>query len=144
MVRAIALATLLLYVSAAAAADSPRTTVLSDLQLAFQRARALPLGSRPPPPPDLNINALVGAQPGALRASLGTPNYEGSDLDCGASRCWAFTYGPEPAPTTSERDIGDGRTEVVVSTGGPWLLLVAIDNDSVKTARWREIGRAHV
>ncbi len=137
LVRAIVLAVLSLHSSTGGAADSTRTTVLSELQLAFQDARALPLGSRPSPPLDVDIDSLVGAHLGLIRASLGTPDYEGDDLlNCDATQCWAFEYGPEPEPPLT-RDRGDGRTDIVIRTGGPWLLLLAIENDSVTAARWR-------
>jgi hypothetical protein len=137
MIRASAVAVLLVHISIAATGDPLRIKVLADLQAAFKQARELPRGSRPSPPRSLNIDALIGIQPDVVRASLGTPDYEGNDLlNCGASRCWAFRYGPERKPPL-ERDVGDGRKEIVISTGGPWLLLVAIENDSITAARWR-------
>jgi hypothetical protein len=65
------------------------------------------------------------------------PDYEGDDLlNCDATQCWAFKYGPEPE-LPEKRFLDDGQTEIVVTTGGPWLLLLAIENDSVTTVRWR-------
>ena len=137
MARAIGLAIILLCVSAVAVSDTPQAKLLSDLQLAFQKSRALPVGSRPSPPRSLNINDLVGTQPDAIGAFLGTPDHQGSYLHCDASQCWAFRYGPEREPIPPPKDLGDGWVEMEVDAGGPWLLLIGFDNDSIKTARWR-------
>src|SRR5262245_23090629 len=112
MIRAAGLSAFLLCMSASAISDTPRTAVLSDLPLPFQKARALPLGSRPSPPRSLNIDALVGVHVDAVRTSLGTPDYEGSDLHCEASECWAFRYGPEPEPIPPPKDLGNGWVEI--------------------------------
>src|SRR5262245_15625920 len=67
-------ATLMLAFTVAIASDSEGTAALADLQAAFQKARALPLGSRPSPPRKLNIDALRVARPASIRTALGQPD----------------------------------------------------------------------
>jgi len=108
--------------------------VLSD---DFKKARTLPPGSRPSPP-DLDLSALLGLSSTRLRSALGSPDHRGhSDhAGCDAELCWVFTYGPKEsfAPTVIKQE--NGLDTVVVTTGGPFLLVVGVSSNRVATARW--------
>jgi len=137
MIRLIVLLALLFPISIASGSEAPSKKILRDLQDSFAGARSLPPGSRPEIPMYLNIYALTGVKPTDVREVLGAPNFEGTDLDCGAPTCWAFTFGPRAAPIPPERDLGNGSVEVTVVTGGPWYLLLGIEHDLIKTVAWR-------
>jgi hypothetical protein len=121
----------------AVAGDRKTDAVLSTLRAAFTTARALPAGSRPDPPEAIDIDRLRQASPISVRSTLGRPTYQGRDLDCGASTCWAFEYGPRLQADSSARDLGNGLSEVTVVTGGPCLLLLGIEARTVRTVQWK-------
>jgi hypothetical protein len=109
------------FATHSAVADSQFLSACRD---AFSAARALPLGSRPPPPA-LELGRLVNIPFATLRGYLGPS----TRLDCNdllhvpVDACASFTYGPGPDTTTA-------------TFGGPWLLVVGISKGLVIEARW--------
>lgn len=99
--------------------------LLTAFRDAFLAARALAPGSRPPPPPKLELGRLVHISFEMLRSYLGPP----TRLDCDdllhlpVDACASFTYGPGPNKTT-------------VTFGGPWLLVVGVSKGRVAEVRW--------
>ena len=119
--------------------DQDAQSCLNTLHSFLLSARALPLGSRPPPP-DVDVKALLGLQKSAIRTVLGPPDkQEANDppLECHVARCWSFTYGPGPSPVPDPTDNGDGTMSVYVTTGGPWLLILGFTKDRLVTAFWQ-------
>lgn len=113
---------------------------LSALARYFSEARTLPSGTRPRPP-KVNLKRLIGLPSGTIRRSLGPPdppvgNY---DFACHASRCWVYTYGAKENfdKGGSICDEGSDLCSVVVSTGGPFLLILGLSSGHVVTARWQ-------
>ena len=108
------------------------TLILDAFRDAFAAARALPLGSRPPPP-DLKPAGLVHTPFTTLKAYLGHATH----LDCDdlltrpVKTCASFTFGP--APTIP---VDDPPGSITVTTGGPWLLVVGLSQGRVVDARW--------
>ena len=106
-------------------------SALETVGAAFVAARAMPLDSRPMPP-DIDLRSVVGASSPDVLKALGLPRhctYEFRNHLPGAT-CWSYTYGPKSAPPQIE----DGY--IVVTTGGPWLLLLEISDDRVVNATW--------
>jgi hypothetical protein len=105
---------------------------LSAFREAFAAARALTLGSRPPPPA-LELDRLVHTSIEMLRTYLGPS----TRLDCGdllhvpVEACASFTYGPGPEPA-----VESPPGTITITTGGPWLLVVGISKGRVVEARW--------
>jgi hypothetical protein len=118
--------------------QSQRHATLAALASDFAKARALPPGSRPAPP-GLNLEDLVGLSLSQIRSALGSPDkpIEGYGFECGAERCFAFTYGPTGHEEPTEIKQADGLETVVVTTGGPFLLVVGVSSKEVITARWQ-------
>ena len=119
--------------------DQDASSCLNTLQSFFLRARLLPSGSRPPPP-DMEVKALLGLQKSAIRTALGPPDKHEPNyppLECRASQCWSFTYGPGPSPVPDPTDNGDGTMSVYVTTGGPWLLILGFTRGRLVNAFWR-------
>jgi hypothetical protein len=104
---------------------------LSAFREAFAAARALPLGSRPPPPA-LELDRLVHTSIETLHTYLGP----WSRLDCGdllhvpVEACASFTYGPGPEPA-----VESPPGTITITIGGPWLLVVGISKGRVVEAR---------
>jgi len=126
------LAALLTAAAAVAQAASPNVEKTLDmLQTNLAQARALPPGERPPPP-KVDLAALVGASRGRVVKALSLPSFcepEGS-TDCTRSNSWSYVWGPpDPDPKS-----GDGY--VTVTTGGPWLLVIEFSGGLVSAARW--------
>ena len=116
--------------------DLHSPSILSELSADFSAARSQPLGSRPAPA-YVDLERLIGLSAHSIQAALGTPDRRepGAPL-CEAARCWSYTYGPEPAPLASEVQ-HDGNTDfIVVSTGGPFLLILGFSGDKVISANW--------
>jgi hypothetical protein len=116
---------------------SDSSSVLRQLADSFRAARRLPLGSRPAPPA-VDLGSLVGQPVAIVREAIGHPDPTARypQSDCGARRCISFTYGPAPEPPQLTR-CDQQLCEVVVTTGGPWLLLLGSDNGIVASAQWR-------
>jgi hypothetical protein len=112
-------------------------SLLKDLRQGLELARALPKGSRPPHP-DPDLSRLVGVSRSDVQGVLGLPSYCGhdesfsiSEVNCGAASPWQYSWGP-PAPEPDSA----GPGYVVVTTGGPWLLVVEFSSDRVSAAHW--------
>ena len=130
---------LLLQAHSVVADDTDRRrVVLTALTRDFKLARKLPAGSRPAPP-SVDLNALVGIPATRVRSALGRPDRPLPDYDyeCGAEHCWAFTYGSlrEEEPTVVAEQ--DGSKTIIVTTGGPYLLVLGISGKQVTTAKWQ-------
>jgi hypothetical protein len=109
------------------------TSTLDTIRAHFVAARALPPGSRPPPPAT-DLKSLIRVPISTLEAYLGAsePAFECGDLfPRPPATCIAYTFGPEPAP-----EVEDPASEIAVATGGPWLLVIGISNGRVVASRW--------
>ena len=112
------------------------TGPLTMLTRQFQSARELPAGSRPQPP-DVPLDGLRGLSLETIRSALGPPNYHNAgSLKCSAEFCWSYIYGPGEAPLPPPVKRSDGTVEIVVRTGGPWLLVLGSTRDKLITVRW--------
>jgi hypothetical protein len=133
---ALSISTLL---SAPMFADSNSEATVNGLSREFTEARSLPAGSRPPPP-DGDLDYLKGARLSAIHRALGAsdkPDHRWQPPECLAPVCLVWTYGPKEIPTTIEpSDRGDGTIEVIISTGGPYLLVLGFCENRVVNARW--------
>jgi hypothetical protein len=122
-------------------ASDQKLSVLDALAMRFSEARALPPGTRPPPPPQINLKALIGLQFGAIRRSLGPPDPQvgGYDFACHASKCWVYTYGAEEKFDERSPDCkkGSALCSIAVTTGGPFILILGLSSGHVVTARWQ-------
>ena len=105
--------------------------LLEELKGGLASARALPLGSRPPPP-EIDLGQLKGTSKAAVIQALGKPTYCGdeADEDCATSTSWKYEWGPPAPPLKS----GNGFVEV--TTGGPWVIDLSFTGDTVSSARW--------
>jgi len=123
----------------AVSTDPHPASVLTELSADFSAARALPLGSRPTLP-YFDPERLIGLRVSSIQAALGTPDIRDPVMSlCEVARCWSYTYGPGPAPLSNEVQ-HDGNTDfIVVTTGGPFLLVLGVSGDRVASARW--LGR---
>ena len=125
-------ATVLAISFAISAEDANGTKLLETLQAGLTSARSLPNGSRPAPP-DLELKDLVGLDRSSVRRFLDRPSYcepEESNA-CAQSASWTYVWGPPSAPP-EERD-----GYIIVTTGGPWLLVVEFAKNRVSGARWQ-------
>jgi hypothetical protein len=134
---------LLLFSSMIAwAGDAPDQTsaALGALTRYFAEARTLPSGTRPRPP-QVNLKGLIGLPSDAIRRSLGPPDppVENYDFACHASECWVYTYGAKEnfAEGGQICEEGSDLCSIVVTTGGPFLLIVGVSSGHVVTARWQ-------
>jgi hypothetical protein len=115
---------------------------LNALAKHFSKARSYALGSRPHPP-HVDINSLIGLSSASILKALGTPDVpptDDYDYDCGPPRCWAYSYGPSSSEFDANNAAASARGDlesIVVTTGGPYLLILGIVSDRVVTARWR-------
>ena len=116
--------------------DLHTPSILTELSADFSAARSQPLGSRPAPP-YVYLERLIGLSAHSIQAALGAPDRRqpGAPL-CEAAQCWSYTYGPAPAPISGDVQ-HDGSTDfIVVSTGGPFLLILGFSSDRVISAEW--------
>jgi hypothetical protein len=139
---ALSTALLLTWSIGSMAGDSinDRTSSLDALAKHFARARNLPSGSRPPPP-TTDLGMILGLRSASIRKALGVsdPPVDGYDFQCAAPTCWVYTYGPneyrgEKTPSIEDRS---NLSTIVVTTGGPFLLILGISANRVVTARWQ-------
>jgi hypothetical protein len=140
---ALSTALLLTWSIGSMAGDSinDRTSSLNALAKHFARARILPSGSRPSPP-TIDLGMIVGLRSAAIRKALGVsdPPVDGYDFQCGAPTCWVYTYGPEEhggGEETPSIEDGSNLSTIVITTGGPFLLVLGISANRVLTARWQ-------
>jgi hypothetical protein len=114
-------------------------SALQTLEKDFVGARSLPVGARPAPP-DLDLQLLVGLKWSIVRAALGSADkpIRGYDWQCDAKKCEVYTYGASEAHLAPEIiDEGNGLKTLVVTTGGPWVLILGVSSSRVTTARWQ-------
>ena len=114
-----------------AAGENSGRSLLSELKLELTAARAMAVGSRPPPS-NQNLKSLNGLSRVAVANALGKPS---SCRAMSAHRCreqpsWTYIWGPDPVPPAVANDF------VSVETGGPWLLVFRFNGSSVATVRW--------
>jgi hypothetical protein len=123
-------------VVASTPADRSQAT-LRTLASSFSQARALPPGSRPGPP-RIELRPMLGLASSSIRAALGAPESDDKESasDCHAAFCWVYRYGPGPAPIPPPSKTADGGSEITVSTGGPFLLILGFSEDHLVSARW--------
>jgi hypothetical protein len=129
-IAAILLFTLFLGERAArAAADD----LLGLQRVQLHAARGLPDDSRPDPP-QLDLTLLQGIARSTIRRTLGRPTYcdNWKSSACAHANVWMYAWGPPAAPP--QRD-SDGST--VVTTGGPWLLVLEFSGDRVAAERFQ-------
>jgi hypothetical protein len=95
--------------------------------------RAFPDGSRPNPP-QIDLTSLKGITRSAVRRALGKPTHcdERKSSVCAQANVWMYAWGPPAA--APQRD-SDGST--VVTTGGPWLLVLEFSGDRVAAERFQ-------
>jgi hypothetical protein len=117
--------------------DPNSPSVLTELSADFSHARSQPLGSRPTPP-DIDLERLIGLQASSIRATLGPPDrLRGAwKPPCEAARCWSYTYGPGPEPFSDEVQHHGNTDSILVTTGGPFLLILGVAGDRVASAHW--------
>lgn len=121
-----------LYV-AACTLTNDRESLLRDLKSGLSSVRALPPGSHPTPP-RVALDSLKGMSRAEVLNALGGPTYcgEESDADCAISTPWAYEWGP-PSPRPKE----DGDGFVWVSAGGPDIIVLDFNAETVSSAQWR-------
>ena len=119
---------------ASAASDAADQHALRTLRAKFSVAAALPLGSRPAPP-DVDLGLLIGLPAQEIRHALGVP-YSRSVV-CSAPQCWSYRYGPDAAAPEVTKKNDDGTVDVVVTTGGPFLLIIGFSSHHVVLANWQ-------
>lgn len=111
-------------------------SVLTELSADFSAARSQPPGSRPTPP-YVDLEQLIGLRLYSVRAALGMPDSQESGMSpCEAVRCWSYTYGPGPEPYSDEVQHHGETDSIVVTTGGPFLLILGVSGDRVVSADW--------
>ena len=114
-------------------------SLLNELRQELHSARALPVGTKVARP-DKNLALLLGLSSTDIQRSLGWRSYCGHDeswsiegTDCRGKTPWRYSWGPpSPAPDSA----GPGR--IVVTAGGPPLLVMDFLADKVSAARWEE------
>jgi hypothetical protein len=113
--------------------------LLKDLGQGLKVVRALPKGSKPSHP-DQELLRLVGVSKSDVRRILGIPNYCGHDesfsvsgANCGAASPWRYSWGP-PAPDPDSA----GPGYVVITSGGPWQIVLEFSSDKVSAAHWED------
>ena len=128
------------YVPSWAAAPAARIqAALAVLANQFVVARSLPEGTRPTPP-YFYLDQLVGASQSSVRQALGAPDPQwpiSRDL-CQAAICVSYTFGAQETISSPEpvRHNADGTNSIIVSTGGPWLLMLGFTDGRLVSARW--------
>jgi hypothetical protein len=139
------LSTMLICVTAIAllhltgcAAVKPVSPTLDMLTESFDQVRRGPPSSEWPAIPDIDPEPLIGMSASAIRAALGRPDrptrYD--NWECSACVCWVYTYNSlKPLPDAVVASSTPGV--VIVTTGGPPLLILGITDGRVTSARWQ-------
>jgi hypothetical protein len=83
----------------------------------------------------MDLGFLVGLSTREIRQALGAP-YDRSAA-CLAAQCWSYRYGPEAPPPEVETKNDDGTVNVVVTTGGPFLLIIGFSSHRAIQAKWQ-------
>jgi hypothetical protein len=119
--------------------DPYAQSALKSLGAYFSNSRLLPPGSRPRPP-QVDLGVLIGLQAPAIKDALGPPDDRGENyppLDCHATECWSFSYGPKEVSTPVSESSNGNMNTIRVTTGGPWLLICGFTNGQLVAAFWR-------
>jgi hypothetical protein len=113
--------------------------LLKDLRQGLDSAQALRSGSRVSLPTQ-DLSRLIGVHRSDVESTLGLPTYCGHDeswsnvgTNCGTATPWSYRWGPPPPRLDSA---GPGR--IVVTAGGPPLLVLEFSSDKVTAPRWQE------
>jgi hypothetical protein len=130
-------ATLIAGGQVAAAGTESGLKLLKELRRQLDSTRALPRGSKAPRP-EQDLSSLVGVSRSEVAHILGLPSYCGQNeswsnrgSDCGGRSPWKYSWGP-PGPEPDSA----GPGKVVVTAGGPWLLVVTFSADRISSAKW--------
>ncbi len=119
----------------------PVSPTLDTLSQSFAQIRRDPPSPHWPAIPDIDPEPLIGMPASAIRAALGRsdrPDRYEEDWECGAPRCWVYTYdSPKPRDYVVVDSPTPGLKTVIVSTGGPPLLILGITSGRVTSARWQ-------
>src|SRR5450631_3032580 len=83
----------------------------------------------------MDLGFLMGLSTEEIRHALGKP-YSRSAVRS-ASLCWSYRYGPDAAPPEVTKTNDDGTVDVVVTTGGPFLLIIGFSSHHVVSANWQ-------
>jgi hypothetical protein len=124
----------------ACATVKPTSPTLEILRQSFAEIRRDPAPLSWPAIPDIDPEPLIGMPASAIRAALGHSDrrYGHYDWECGAPVCWVFAYDslkPRPDPIVDSPT--PGLKTVIVTTGGPPLLILGITRGRVISARWQ-------
>lgn len=127
-------------VEVALKAQATALPTLDILRQSFAAIRRDPAPPSWPAIPDIDPEPLIGMPASAIRTALGRSDrrYGHYDWECGAPVCWVFTYDslkPRPAPIVDSPT--PGLKTVIVTTGGPPLLILGIARGRVISARWQ-------
>lgn len=114
-------------------------SLLNELRQELRSVRSLPAGTKVSVP-DKNLAPLLGLSSTEIQRSLGWPTYCGHEetwsikgTDCSGKTFWRYSWGPlSPAPNSA------GPGHIVVTAGGPPLLVLDFQADKVSGARWEE------
>jgi hypothetical protein len=95
-------------------------------------ARAAPVGSQTLPP-NVNLKGLVGVSRDDVLRLLHEPDSCDAEAtrSCTKSDSWTYRWGPLDRPFRGEED------ELIVKSGGPYLLILRFKSDRVSMARWQ-------
>jgi hypothetical protein len=114
-------------------------TLLNELRRELASVRSVPIGTKISLP-DKKLGPLLGLSSADIQRFLGWPSYCGHDetwstkgTDCAGRTPWRYLWGPPPPAPDSA---GPGR--IVVTAGGPPLLVLDFTSDKVSAARWEE------
>ena len=107
--------------------------LLEVLRTQLVAARSLAPGSRPEYP-DVELSSLVGLSRAKVHSILGKPTYcePEEQPSCSKAASWHYAWGPS---ADSPRELPDGS--VIVTTGGPWLLIIDFVRDRISAVRWQ-------
>src|SRR6202022_640101 len=93
-----------------------------------------------PTPPYFYLEQLVGASQSSVRHALGVPDSQWriSRELCQAALFVSYTFGARETISSPEpvRHNADGTDSIVVTTGGPWLLILGFTDGRLVSARW--------
>lgn len=119
---------------------TPTSPTLDIVRDSFAEIRGAPARPHWPEIPDIDPEPLIGIPASAIRAALGHSDraYGHYNWECGAPLCWVFVYDslkPRPDPIVASPT--PGLNTVIVTTGGPPLLILGITRGRVTSARWQ-------
>jgi hypothetical protein len=105
---------------------------LESLRAKLVSVRAMTPGSRPAHP-TIDTKSLVGLRRATIANALGIPTYcEPPSDSCVTAKGWQYEWGP---PAETQLPQADG--EMIVTTGGPWLLIFEFSQNHVAAVYWQ-------